>query len=265
MPGGIGAATAARKPPPSTTVPSPALLRAGATWPGFALVLIANQVQYKYKTTALRGCPASAHGGARVIKVSARCRLVLTGGSGPLTGSHPLGCASSTQLLHNAAFCLVGHQSRAKRALCWPTPAASGLNKTGRYAKCLPWALRPAPALPGRGPCPALRSGSGRAAWLAKGQVSVSALRAVCQSAAFGRVMAVGPPPTRFSFASLTSSAPWPVRPPEGGSLQSAGVISISSLSGPQVSCPPRPAVAAGKGSVSGASPRPQLTLRRAQ
>lgn len=94
--------------------------------------------------------------------------------------------------------------------------------------------------------------------------VSVSALRAVCQSAAFGRVMAVGPPPTRTSFASLTSSAPWPVRPPEGGSLQSAGVISISSLSGPRVSCPPRPAVAAGKGLVSGASPRPQLPLRLA-
>ena len=186
MPSGIGAAAAARKPLPSTTVPNPALLRAGATWPGFALAVIANQLQSKYKTTALRGCPASAHGGARASRTSARLRIVLTGGSGSLTGSHPLGSASSTQLLHNAAFCLVGHQSRAKRVWCWPTPAASGLNKTGRYAKCLPWALRPAPALPGRGPCPALRSGSGRAAWrawrscfsqCASRSVSVSGLR----------------------------------------------------------------------------------------
>ena len=85
----------------------------------------------------------------------------------------------------------------------------------------------------------------GPAAWFACLSVWSVRFAQVCQSAAFGRVMAVGPPPAPASFASLTSAAPWPIRPPKGGSLQGAGVSCFAGVGGLRASQPPRPAVAA--------------------
>lgn len=96
-------------------------------------------------------------------------------------------------------------------------PAASGLKATGRYVKCLPWAACSLPALPGRGPYPALRAGIAHAAWLSKVSVSVSALRAVFVSQrplAVSWLLAPRPPLPR----SLRSHRPrpGPSAPPRG-------------------------------------------------
>ena len=190
---------------------------------------------------------------------------MLTGGSGPLTGSHPLGSASCAQLLHNAALPLPLGQSRAKR-VWWPRcrpPARPKGNGSLCKVSALGSAACACASRSGPLPRPALRLRPRRVARMALLFQSVRFAQFVSQRpSAVSWLLAPRPPAPR----SLRSHRPrpGPSAPPEGGSLQGAGVSSISGLSGSRVSCPPRPAVAAGKNSVSGASPRPQLPLRLA-
>jgi hypothetical protein len=75
------------------------------------------------------------------------------------------------------------------------------------------------------------------------------------QSAGFARVLAVGPRPPRSSFASLTSPAPWPVRPPRGlppGRGCPAGGGRRWSTAGP-----PRPSGAATRRTINSIAHRP--------
>jgi hypothetical protein len=130
---------------------------------------------------------------------------VLTGGSGALTVSH----VYITPHLHKCpairsqARSVAGHRFApfgfCKQALC----KVSALGGTA-------WPQKTVGPLPHSFFCGQAAPRGVRASQFSQ------ALRASFCSAGFARVLAVGPRPPRGSFASLTSPAPWPVRPPRG-------------------------------------------------